>query len=157
MTVEAEGEAPEQGEGQSEPRQLREALDRKTTEAAAQADLIKDMAFKLAGVDITKGIGKTARSHYDGELSEEAIRDYMRDSFEWTGPQQTPPGQVLGQQIAEAQNRIQDTGQGPGTQSGNNEASLQVQIDEAEAKGDWKTAMAKKKEWFGQLMFGNRR
>lgn len=158
MTVPGETTPPEgqEPEGEQLPENFRKRLDQLQLENKVKDDLILDMVFRNK-VDITKGLGKTARANYKGELTDEAIEAYLRENYEWEPREaSTPAAAAVGQAIAQAQTRIQNTGQGEGTQSGNNEASIQQQIDEAEAKGNWTEAMALKKRWFGELMFGNR-
>ena len=159
MTVPAESTEGED-QGEQLPENFRRRLDQvqqdlRSTQGESQAkdSLIMDMAFQLAGVPIESGRGKTARQHYSGEPTREAILAYMKEGYEWE-PAPTTQSAEVGQQIAEAQTRMQEVGFGAGSESGGSEKTLHQAIAEAEEKQDWKRSLQLKKQLAKEKFFG---
>jgi hypothetical protein len=120
---------------------LREHNKRLETENKALRGTLLDQSFKYLGIDHSKGIGKTMRENYQGEASDEAIRKWATENYEYkfSEPQQQPtPGQQLGEHIASQQQGIEE---GTSGSTSANPKSLQDQIAEAEAAGNWTQAL----------------
>lgn len=133
----------------SSPKGLREALARKEAELEAarkEANTYRvralEAAFKEAGLDPTKGVGKAVAKEFTGDPDVEAIRAYAQSEYGWEPPSQEP--EIAGT-VREATARVaavtQDAVSQPTTQ-------LDQQIAEAEQSGNFAQAIALKVQRF---------
>ncbi len=113
-------------------KRMRERMEAMEAENAALHARVKLSAFKEAGLDPEKGIGKAVYRTYDGDVDPENIRQFAETEYDWQ-PEQAS--------ISAAQQRISSIGNmGTGEEARN-------RIEEAEAaaqKGDWVTSAALK-------------
>lgn len=134
-----------ENEQPSGPPELRAALDRKTEEAKKYRGLLMQSAFSSLGFDPSKGLGKAIAKEFDGEPTVEAISAYAAEEYGWEPPskEETPPVQPTPQQAIQqpAQQRVDQAIQQSTPANAN---TLDQQIQDAEAKGDWITAMSLK-------------
>ncbi len=126
-----------------EPKGLRKAL----ADAHARIKVYevneRAVAFKDAGLDTTTGIGKAIFQVYEGEVSQEAITKFANDEYGHQVSVDTEIVHPQAQQIAEAQQRVDDL-----TSTGGSVADL-TQVDalaKAEAEGDYATTLAIKSQ-----------
>lgn len=126
------------------PKQLREALKRKDEQIAEMKAKLRGVAFKDAGLDPTKGIGKAVAALYDGDLDGDAIREYASTEFDWS-----PTGEQMPSESEETLARDRaDQVMRQGTSVSPPE--LADQIAEAEQAGNYKQSVALKLQSLGQ-------
>jgi len=114
-------------------KRMREQIEALQQERDALMARTKLSAFKEAGLDPEKGIGKAVYRTYDGEVDPEAISQFAQTEYDWT------PAENVG--VSEAQQRmtaIGSVGSAPPPQNRMQEA------DEAASSGDWIKAAALK-------------
>jgi hypothetical protein len=100
--------------------------------------------FDKVGLDPSKGLGKAIAEKYDGEPDAEKLRNFAVEEYDW----EPPPEQAenpMGQTITDAQSRVT-------TAIGDAQAiplqPIDLQITEAEEKGDFATAVGLKVQKF---------
>lgn len=127
------------------PKALREALKRAQDEAKAAREEANsyrvralEAAFKEAGLDPSKGVGKAVAKEYSGDADAEAIKSYAAEEYGWEPPVAENP---IAADVRDAQNRVgavtSDAVSTPTT-------LIDQQITEAERAGDFATAIALK-------------
>lgn len=78
----AEGNEGNESEGSALRRQLEAALNENKTLKAEK----RERAFKDAGLDPERGIGKAVAKLYEGDVDPESIQDFAKAEFEWEPP-----------------------------------------------------------------------
>lgn len=136
-------DTPETDEGG--PKALREALERAKAEAAEarkEANAYKvralEAAFREAGLDPAKGVGKAVAKEYDGEVTPEAIRAYAESEYGWEAPSQES---AIAPVVREAQARVSSVQAESVSQP---TSMIDQQIRDAEQSGDFAAAVALK-------------
>ena len=97
-------------------------------------------AFDEIGMDPTKGLGKAVAKEYDGEISTEALSQYIQDEY-GVEPQAQAPADPVAQEIQTQQAAIDAASAGAGSVVAPTQAEL---LAKAEAEGDVQTTMALK-------------
>jgi len=106
-------------------KRMREQIDALKAENEALSARTKLSAFKEAGLDPEKGIGKAVYRTYDGEISPDSIATFARDEYDW---QPQAPG------VSESQQRMTalgSVGSAPPPRNRMQEA------EKASSEGDW--------------------
>lgn len=125
-----------ESEGSRLRRQLEEALEENKTLKAER----REQAFKDAGLDPKRGIGRAVAKLYEGDADVEAIREFAKDEFEWQPPTGDGDGEQLSpeeQQRLEGEQRVQGVANSALPPRTPSDAD---RIQEAETNGDWDTA-----------------
>ena len=122
------------------PKALRDALSRRDEDLKAERERSRRLAFKMAGFDPDKGMGKAVWNSYDGESDPDAIVAHAKDEYDWEATadqtqeqstQQTPQQQA---QVPAAQQRMQTVADASVAE---NALNLDQQIEQAQRDGDW--------------------
>ena len=129
----------------SSPKGLRDALERaKEREAAKDQEIqvLKAQQMQLVvehlGLDITHGPGKAVADFYKGEPEAEKVAEFATE-YGWVRPKPKDEGPAPA--IREAQQRITEAVSGGQPVVTNASSDLATQVREAEARGDWVTAL----------------
>lgn len=132
--------------GENTPAWYRDAIARKDEQITTLRGKLLETQFKAAGVDTSKGLGKTMFESWPGDQIPESIEDihtWAAERFEWSpaaGQQQTDPIQGQVQQQAQAHDRMNDAAGAGQSVDSDDVARLTKKIGEAEAKSDFATA-----------------
>lgn len=142
-TISVTEPAPSGGDDPQAPEELREAWKREKARRQELELKVRTSAFKEAGFDTEVGVGKALDTLYDGDPTPEAIRAYAEEEYGWK-PDGSP--NAASTKLTEGQARIDAV-----TESSVpvGEKTLQQQIAEAEAAGDWSTALSLKAQLLG--------
>ncbi len=135
-----------------DPKWYREQIEAEKAEKADLKAQLMDQAFEMAGVDTTKGLGKTMRQHYDGSAKASEILEWAAENYEYSptssGPASNPQSaqDFMNQTIHQAHERQGDVG---GTGAGQTDQpvdALRARIAQAEQDKDWPTAVSLKNQ-----------
>lgn len=138
---------PETDKTETSPAGLRATIERLEAKLEAKEATIRELSFKIAGVDPTKGIGKAVAATFQGDMTPEAIIAYAKAEYEWTPPEAAKPEPEIPAATTLVE-RAQDgadaavavtTGGAAGKKP-----DLNAQIADAEQKGDWNRAIVLK-------------
>jgi len=136
-----------------DPKWYRETLARKDAEIAVLTDTMTNQLFSSVGIDTSRGLGKTMRENYNGDMSRDALLAYAKDSYEWEPPKAAavvdPAAAAANAAIVAGLGRIATAGQPAGSITPN---EIGDQITAAEAKGDWTEAIRLKTQVLGGRM-----
>ena len=129
-------------------------MERERNENKLLKDTLLNASFLQAGIDPhAKGLEKTMRDAYKGEPDVKAIQEWAKENYNWQPPVAPPPepteGQILGREIATAQQRIDAGTQGAGSTDPN---TLDVQIAEAERAGNFVLSLSLKSQKLAQQL-----
>jgi hypothetical protein len=106
-------------------------------------------AFEKAGLATDTGLGKAIFKEYDGELSEDAVREYAKTEYGWeAAPEPTHPD---ARQITEEQARLDQAGETAGSVVAPTQEDI---LAKAEAEGDVNTTMAIKGAQVAEMFRG---
>jgi hypothetical protein len=100
--------------------------------------------FDKVGLDPTKGLGKAIAEKYEGEPDADALRSFAIEEYQWEPPPENteiPMAPV----IADAQGRVTQATQ---EAEGVTLQPIDLQIAEAEEKGDFASAVSLKVQKF---------
>ena len=145
MTTAETPQTPEDAQGSTETPDsketgggLRKELERTKAENKELRESVRTNAFGSAGIDTTTGLGKAIAQVYDGENTAEAIQKFATEEYGWqpTAPDESHPA---AQAIQEGNARMEQVGQHSGSVAPVSQANS---LAEAEAKGDYATAMS---------------
>jgi hypothetical protein len=130
------------------PAQLRAALKREREENAGLRAQQMTSVYAEADLDLTKGLGKAIAKEYDGPMTLEALTAYASEEYGYVVPE--APSNPQAQLITSEQTRLDTAAQGAGSVPV--APTSEQAIAEAEAAGDYATAMSLKGEemadWF---------
>lgn len=119
------------------PKELRDALKRKTEEAAGYRGTLMKGAYDELGLNPETGLGKAIAKEYEGDPTADALGEYAKNEYGYEvaeAPENTKaPAITEGQKQTDALNSESESIT-PGSES---EA-----LNEAQAKGDYATAGA---------------
>lgn len=106
----------------------------------------RQTAFEKAGLATDTGLGKAIFKEYDGELSEDAVREYAKTEYGWEAdPDSQHPDAP---QIAQEQARLDAVGETAGSVVAPTQAEI---LAKAEAEGDVQTTMALKGQQVAEM------
>lgn len=131
MTDETNDTTPPENETPNAKR-MRERLEALESENAALNARVKLSAFKEAGLDPEKGIGKAVYRTYEGDVDPENIRQFATTEYDWS-PDTSG--------VSDAARRMQAIGN---MGSGEEARNRIEQADAAAKDGDWVTSAALK-------------
>lgn len=114
-------------------KRMREQMEALQEEKNALMARVKLSAFKEAGLDPEKGIGKAVYRTYEGEVDPEQIRQFAEQEYDWS-PQSNA-------RLPEGQQRMTALSQ---VGSPEEAQTRMQQAREAEQQGDWITSAALK-------------
>ena len=148
MSTEAETSTTPEGEDK-DPKWYRDEIDRrdekiKELEKENNRNRVRllEKTFEALELDPTKGLGKAIAEKYEGEPDVDALRTFAIEEYQWEPPTQTPA-----QSVNEAQARVSgavNEAESAPTQE------IDLQIAQAEEKGDFASAVSLKVQKFRQ-------
>lgn len=141
---EQQAETPVETPEENTPAWFRDQMSKKDAENAELQKQLNRQKVKLmgatfneVGLDPTKGLGKAIAEKYDGEPDAEKLRAFAIEEYDWQPP--ATPEQEMNAAINEAQARVNQAQAGAESV---NTSIIDTQIDEAESRGDFATAIA---------------
>lgn len=144
-------ETPEAGTEDKDPQWYRDQI---AAEKAKNAEKEKEYnklrvrlmesTFKDVGLDPSKGLGKAIAEKYDGEPDAEALRNFAISEYQWEPPASENP---VTDETRAAQARVDDAIKGADSQP---TAQIDLDIANAEERGDFATTMSLKLQKFRQ-------
>lgn len=124
-------------------KQMRETIEQQQKRLAEYEGALRLTAFKTAGIDPEKGIGKAIYRTYEGEIDPDQIKAFAAEEYDYTVENTNSQS---GSNVPAGQRRAQEV-----MSSGQHEnpPSALDKADEAAKNGDWITSAAMKdKELF---------
>lgn len=121
------------------PAGLRATLERKDEKIKEMQEQLNQQkvrllegAFKEAGLDPTKGVGKAVAKEYEGDPSPEAIQSYAREEYGWEPTPEQTSEQIAA--VTEAQERVAGVAAGSASVP---TQEVDLAIADAEKAGDF--------------------
>ena len=135
MSDETNEQTNDSGDGGGESpnvKRMREQIEALKEQNTALSAVAKQAAFKEAGLDPTKGIGKAVYRTYDGEIDPENISTFAREEYDW---------EPKGAGVSDAQQRMTAISQVGSAEEARNRIE---QAEAAASEGDWVKSAALK-------------
>ena len=124
------------------PKWYRDNMERYKAQVAEKDEKITTLSSQLmqavvreVGLDISRGPGKAVADFYTGDPDPEQVREFAVQ-YGWEPPKPVEPG--LAGEVREARQRVDQAVAGGRPAETANQADI---VKEAEAKGDWVTAL----------------